>query len=71
MPSLPRWPVGLAAGLGAVAPRLASESNLQLTSPLIWAMVALGAAGAIVTFSFLVYAIVKFRDPTTRGRRYG
>lgn len=59
----------LSAGLLAV-PR-ATESNLQLTSPLVWVMVAIGAAGAIVTFAFLVYALVKFRDPETRGRRYG
>lgn len=51
--------------------RAASESNLQLTSPLVWVMIALSAAGAIVTFAFLVYAIVKFRDPATRKRRYG
>jgi tellurite resistance protein TehA-like permease len=49
----------------------ASESNLQLTSPLVWVLIAISAAGAIVTFAFLVYAIVKFRDPKTRGRRYG
>jgi len=49
----------------------ASESNLGLTSPLVWVMVAISAAGAIVTFSFLVYAVVKFRDPATRRRRYG
>jgi hypothetical protein len=48
-----------------------SDSNLALTSPLVWVMVAIGAAGAIVTFAFLVYAVVKFRDPTTKGRRYG
>ena len=49
----------------------ATESNLQLTSPLVWVMIAIGAAGAIVTFAFLVYAVVKFRDPATKGRRYG
>ena len=48
-----------------------TDSNLQLTSPLVWVMVAIGAAGAIITFAFLVYAIVKFRDPATRRRRYG
>ncbi len=51
--------------------RTATESNLQLTSPLVWVMVAISAAGAIVTFAFLVYAVVKFRDPATRRRRYG
>jgi heme/copper-type cytochrome/quinol oxidase subunit 2 len=66
---------GGARTLGASAAALlvpkATESNLQLTSPLVWVMVAIGAAGAIVTFAFLVYAMVKFRDPKTRGRRYG
>jgi hypothetical protein len=57
-----------AAGLGRI---FANESNLQLTSPLVWVMVAISAAGAIVTFGFLVYAVVKFRDPATRRRRYG
>jgi len=34
-------------------------------------MIAIGTAGAIVTFSFLVYAIMRFRDPRVKGRRYG
>jgi hypothetical protein len=61
------------AAVGTSAPRFlaASESNLQLTSPLVWVLVAISAAGAIVTFAFLVYAVVKFRDPATKGRRYG
>ena len=60
------------SALALVAPAVrAAESNLQLTSPLVWVMVAISAAGAIVTFAFLVYAIVKFRDPATKGRRYG
>ena len=65
---------GFGAGVSALgATRLlgGSESNLQLTSPLVWTMVAISAAGAIVTFAFLVYALVKFRDPATRGRKYG
>jgi hypothetical protein len=62
-----------AVALASAAPRLLAggDSNLQLTTPLIWAMVAISAAGAIVTFAFLVYAVVKFRDPATKGRRYG
>jgi hypothetical protein len=53
---------------GAVA---SSESNLQLTEPLLWVMLGISVAGAIVTFAYLVYAVWKFRDPTKRGRRYG
>jgi hypothetical protein len=64
---------GRAAAPGGLAVALVAtgESNLQLTNPLIWVMIAISAAGAIVTFAFLVYAMVKFRDPATRGRRYG
>jgi hypothetical protein len=65
--------LGPGGALAFVAPRLlaGSDSNLQLTSPLIWAMIAISTAGAIVTFAFLVYAVVKFRDPATKGRRHG
>lgn len=46
-------------------------TNLDLTNPLLWTILAIGVAGAIVTFAFLVYAVWKFRDPATRRRRYG
>ena len=46
-------------------------TNLQQTNALVWIMVALSAGGAIITFSFLVYSLWKFRDPKVRGRRYG
>jgi hypothetical protein len=56
----------------ALAGRVASgETNLQLTDPLVWVMLGISVAGAIVTFAYLVYAVWKFRDPTKRGRRYG
>jgi hypothetical protein len=54
------------------APAAASgETNLQETAPLVWVLVAIGVGGAFITFSILVYALWKFRDPATRGRRYG
>ncbi len=62
---------GVAGSAGAGFVAHATESNLQLTSPLVWVMVAISVAGAIVTFAFLVYAVVNFRDPETRRRRYG
>ena len=55
--------------LAAAVP--ATESNLQLTEPLLWVLIAISAAGATVTFAFLVYAVVRFRDPAARRRRYG
>ncbi len=57
--------VGLLGVLGA------GQTNLQLTEPLLWTMLAISVAGSIVTFAFLVYAVWKFRDPKTRRRRYG
>lgn len=57
--------------VGAVAILTAGETNLQLTTPLLWTIIAISVAGAIVTFAFLVYAVWRFRDPSVRRRRYG
>lgn len=59
---------GAVEALGRVA---TGQTNLQLTEPLLWTMIGISAAGTIVTFAFLVYAIWKFRDPGVKGRRYG
>lgn len=61
----------LLAAVGAVLPLGRAATNLALTSPLVWIMVAISAAGSIVTFAFLVYALVRFRDPSVRRRRFG
>ena len=71
----PRGP-GPAGSLGAPAVALAGvvasgETPLQLTNPLVWVMLGMTVAGAIVTFAFLVYAVWKFRDPKMKGRRHG
>ncbi|HYA54651.1 MAG TPA: hypothetical protein VEG42_03505 [Thermoplasmata archaeon] len=47
------------------------ETNIQQTNALVWVMVGMSVTGAIITFSFLVYSLWKFRDPQVRGRRYG
>jgi heme/copper-type cytochrome/quinol oxidase subunit 2 len=47
------------------------ETNLQQTNAVVWIMIALSAVGAIITFSFLVYALWKYRDPKVKNRRYG
>ena len=59
------------AGVSSVGILGSGSTNLDQTSGLIWVMVAIGAAGAFVTFAFLVYALWKFRDPRVRRRRYG
>jgi heme/copper-type cytochrome/quinol oxidase subunit 2 len=67
VPSTAGWAASLLVG----SVRAAGETNLQLTEPLLWAMVAISTAGALVTFSFLVYALWRYRDPAVRRRRYG
>lgn len=62
-------PVSLAAAV-ALSPLL-GETNLQMTNDLLWVMTGLAVAGAIITFAFLVYAIVHFRDPRMKGHRHG
>jgi len=46
-------------------------TNLQETNDLLWVMIGISVAGAIVTFAFLVYAVWKWRDPVANRRRYG
>jgi hypothetical protein len=71
-PPVPGALGAVVAPAAEVIRRLASgETNLQLTSPLVWVMLGISVAGAIVTFGYLVYAVWKFRDPTKRGRKYG
>jgi len=47
------------------------QTNLQETTPILWVMVGISVAGAIVTFAFLVYSVWKWWDPETNRRRYG
>jgi heme/copper-type cytochrome/quinol oxidase subunit 2 len=66
----------LFASAGPLLPALSrfsasGETNLQETNAIVWVMVAISAAGAIVTFAFLVYSLWKFRDPKVKHRRYG
>ena len=62
-------PLGLLAATGVAA--AAGESDLQQTAPLVEVMFLLSVAGAVVTVDVLVWALAKFRDPATKGRRYG
>ncbi len=60
----------LLGGAIALAP-LVGETNLQMTNDLIWVMTGIAVGGAIITFAFLAYAIIKFRDPKMKGHRHG
>lgn len=60
----------LFAGSVALSPGF-GETNLQMTNDLLWVMTGLAVGGAIITFAFLVYAILRFRDPKMKGHRHG
>lgn len=60
----------LLAGAVALSPWL-GETNLQMTNDILWVMTGLAVAGAIITYAFLVYAIIRFRDPKMKGHRHG
>jgi len=73
---LARVGYGLSAGLGLLAvvgfaSAGAGPTNLQETQGLFWAMVAISIVGAVLTWGVMAYALWKFRDPKTKGRRYG
>lgn len=46
-------------------------TDLQQTMPLVELMTVISVIGAALTWAFLIYALWKFRDPATKGRRYG
>lgn len=46
-------------------------TDLAQESPIIWVLTGIAAGGAVITFAFLVYGVLRFRDPATKGRRYG
>jgi hypothetical protein len=61
-------PLGFSAGLLVGAPGL---TDLQQTLPLVWLILVLSIIGAGITWGVLAYTLWKFRDPATKGRRYG
>lgn len=50
---------------------ISGQTNLQETSALVWIVLGISVAGAVVTFGFLVYAVWKWRDRKTSRRPYG
>ena len=58
--------------LGLMGSALADgATDLEQISPLVWTMIAISVGGSILVFAILAYALWKFRDPETKGRRYG
>jgi heme/copper-type cytochrome/quinol oxidase subunit 2 len=53
-------------GVGSAGP-----TDAQQTAPLVWVLLILSIIGAVLVFGILVWAILRFRDPRTKGRRYG
>jgi hypothetical protein len=48
-----------------------TPTTLQDTNTLIWVIVAISVVGASLTRGVMTYALWRFRDPNTKGRRYG
>ena len=63
--------LGLPGAVTVVGSLDAVQTNLQETMPIVWVILAISVAGAALTYALLTYALWKFRDPSTRGRRYG
>jgi heme/copper-type cytochrome/quinol oxidase subunit 2 len=64
--------MGLGPALHHTTALLASgPTNLQQTNALVWVMLGISVAGAIVTFGVLVYALWKWRDREASRRPYG
>ncbi|MEM0128689.1 MAG: hypothetical protein QXG65_00770 [Thermoplasmata archaeon] len=59
------------AGLPAMRALMDGATDLAQESQIIWVITGIAAGGAAITFAFLIYAIHRFRDPATKGRRYG
>ena len=59
-------PLLLLTGSAAAGP-----TDLQQTEPLVWVLTGISVAGAVIVYAFLAYALWKFRDPHTKGRKYG
>jgi len=58
------------AAVGAVE-AAGAQTVLEQTGPLVWVILGISIAGALITFAILAYAIWRFRDPAARGRRHG
>ncbi len=61
----------LSASFAFLPGAIPGATDLAQESPIIWVLTGLAAGGAVITFAFLVYGVLRFRDRTTKGRRYG
>ncbi|MGI0054693.1 MAG: hypothetical protein ACREB9_02405 [Thermoplasmata archaeon] len=66
-----RRPLAAALAFGGLALAAPGATDLAQESPIIWVITGISVGGAVITYAFLVYAIYRFRDPKTKGRRYG
>jgi hypothetical protein len=57
--------------IGMLALIAGGQTNLQQTNALVWVLLGISVAGAIVTFGFLVYSVWKWKDRETSKRPYG
>jgi hypothetical protein len=62
---------GAPPGASLLVRTVTGATDLQQDQSLFWVMLITSIIGAAITWSFLAYAIWKYRDPATKGRRYG
>lgn len=62
---------GIAHVVAGGSKLLSADTDLDQTMPLVWLMLVISIIGAAITWAFLAYALWKYRDPATKGRRYG
>ena len=61
----------LGASLTFLAGTVPGATDLAQESPIIWVLTGLAAGGAAITFAFLIYGVLRFRDRKMKDRRYG
>lgn len=62
----PAFALPVSGGAMATGP-----TDLAQISPLVWVMLAISIGGALITFAILFYVLWRYRDPATKGRKYG
>lgn len=68
---LPAYLGSTGASVAVLLAGIPGTTDLAQESPIIWVITGLSVGGAVITFAFLVYGVLRFRDPKVKGRRYG
>lgn len=61
----------LGASVALLTIAVPGATDLAQESPIIWVLTGLSVGGAVITFAFLIYGVIRFRDRKMKDRRYG